>query len=123
MKKIIAVLIVTCCFNATHAQLANTSWTGSIATGGGSMNAFWKFTADTSYFYNSDDNSLVDVSVFKVQDSVFSIRRVSGQSSCDEGEGFYKFNIVNGELKLAVVKDGCTDRADALDKNTFKLSK
>lgn len=123
MKKIIAALIIACSFQIADAQLANTSWTGSISTGGGSMNALWKLTADTSYFYNSDDNVLVDVSVFKVQDSTVTIRRVSGESSCDDTEGVYKFTVANGEFKLFVVKDACTDRADALDKNTFKQKK
>ena len=123
MKKIIAALVIACSFQIADAQLANTSWTGSIETGNGSMNSLWKITADTSYFYNSDDNTLLDVSVFKVQDSTVSIRRVSGESSCGEEVGLYKFTVINGEFKLYLIKDDCADRAGALDKNTFKQKK
>ena len=120
MKKIFAALILACVFQTATAQLSNTSWKGSIQADGSTINALWKLTADSSYFYNSDDNSLLDVSVFKVQDSTVTIRKVSGESSCDESEGVYKFTVANGEFKLYLLKDDCSDRVHASNNNTFR---
>ncbi len=119
MKRILAGLIIICfCFTA-KAQLANTIWTGTINAGGNNMNILWKLASDTSFFYNNDDNTLLDVSVFKVEDSTFSLHRISGLSSCGEEEGVYKFALKDNNLNLLMVKDACNDRAGALDKSVF----
>ena len=119
MKRTLAAIIIICFFQTVNAQLANTSWTGSVTAGGGTINVLWKLTADSSFFYNSDDNSLLDVSVFKVQDSLVTIKKVSGLSGCDGAEGVYTFNVTEKELKLYLVKDDCYDRSDALNKSVF----
>ena len=91
MKRALLALVIISLGHVANAQLANTTWRGTIFAGGGDINALWRFTADSSYFYSSDDNSLLDVSVFKVQDSTFTAKKVSGLNSCGEAEGVYKF--------------------------------
>lgn len=119
MKKVFTVFIIICFCQAARAQFANTNWTGTITAGGSTINILWNLAADTSFFYNNDDNTLLDVSVYKVQDSTLSLKKVSGLSSCDEEEGIYKFVLNGNDLMLYLSKDSCTDRSEALDKSIF----
>jgi len=119
MKRTLLALVIICFSHMANAQLANTSWTGTINAGGTSMGAFWRLTADSSYFYSSDDNSLLDVSVFKVKDSIFTVRKVSGMNSCSEAEGVYTFSLKDNKLTFYLLKDECYDRSGALDKVVF----
>jgi len=119
MKRTLLALVIISFSHIANAQLANTSWTGTINAGGENINAFWKLTADSSYFYSSDDNSLLDVSVFKVKDSTFTIKKVSGLNSCSEAEGVYTFSLKDNKLTFYLSKDECYDRSSALDKVVF----
>ena len=119
MKRVLTAIMIICFCHAAKAQLANTTWTGSIMAGGNNLNILWHLASDTSFFYNNDDNSLLDVSVFKVQDSTLSLRKVSGLSNCGEEEGVYKFVIKDNTLNLYLAKDDCSDRSDALDKSVL----
>ena len=119
MKRTLLALVIISLGHVANAQLANTTWTGTISAGGGDINALWRLTADSSYFYSSDDNSLLDVSVFKVQDSTFTVKKVFGLNSCSEAEGVYKFSLKENQLIFYVVKDDCYDRSGALDKVVF----
>ena len=119
MKRTLTAIIIICFCQTAKAQLANTTWTGTIMAGGDNLNILLKLTSDTSFFYNNDDNSLLDVSVFKVQDSTLSLRKVSGLSNCGEEEGIYKFVLKDSSLNLYLAKDDCTDRSNALDKSVF----
>ena len=62
---------------------------------------------------------LLDVSVFRVQDSSISIRKVSGLSNCGEDEAVYTFILKDNNLNLYLTKDNCSDRSGALDKAVF----
>src|ERR1700712_2842192 len=116
MKLILANILIICFCHVAKAQLANTTWTGNVTAGGDNLNILWKLASDTSFFYNGDDNALLDLSVFKVQDSTLSIRKISGLSSCGDEEGIYKFVLKDNSLNLFLVKDICSDRYGALDK-------
>lgn len=119
MKRFVMILSVICCCQAAKSQLSNTSWTGSINAGGSTFNVTWHLASDSSYMYNNEDKSLLDVSLYKVQDSTLTIKKVSGLSGCNEAEGLYNFNIKGNELKISLYKDDCYDRYDAMDKTTF----
>jgi hypothetical protein len=119
MKKIFTAFLVIIFANVANAQLANSSWTGTINAGGNDINILWKLTADSSFFYNNDDNSLLDVATYKVQDSTLTIKKVSGLSSCGEEEGSYRFVITTDEMKLYLLKDDCNDRSEVLDNSKF----
>ena len=119
MKKTFATVIIICICCTAKAQLANTTWTGTVLAGGDNLNVLWKLASDTSFFYNNDDSSLLDVSIFKVQDSTISIRKVSGLSNCGEDEAVYTFILKDNNLNLYLTKDDCSDRSGALDKAVF----
>ncbi|MEO6719752.1 MAG: hypothetical protein ABIN67_05260 [Ferruginibacter sp.] len=120
MKKLLSALIVICFCQVANAQLANNSWTGTVSAGGGDINALWKLTADSSFFYSNDDNSLLDVSVITIHDSTLTIKKVSGLSGCNETQvGVYTFNITDDKLKIYLVKDECDERGEVLDKSSF----
>ena len=119
MKKILGAIIILCVCQAADAQLANTTWTGTVNAGGSNINALLKLTADSTYFYNNEDNSLLDVSLFKLKDSTITLKKVSGLSSCTEAEGVYTITLKGNELQFTLVKDDCYDRSGTLDKATF----
>ena len=122
MKRLLAVCIISCCFQIANAQLANTSWTGTIEAGGNTINVLWKVATDTSYFYGTDDNSLLDVSIITIQDGTLNLRKISGLSSCGSEDGLYTFEIKDNTLTIYLKKDDCPDRAAVLDKVSFTKS-
>jgi hypothetical protein len=120
MKKLLSALTVICLCHVANAQLANTAWTGTVSADGSDINALWKFTADSSYFYSNDDNSLLDVSVIKIQDGTITIKKVSGLSGCNDVQaGVYTFSITDNKMKFSLVKDECDERGAILDKAVF----
>lgn len=58
---------------------------------------------------------------YTMTDSVLSLQKLYGSSSCDTTLGKYKYAIVNNEMTLSLLSDDCYDRSNAI--GTMKLTK
>ena len=120
MNKIL-ILAVICCFGyAAKAQLASTSWIGTMNVQGG-MDAIFNYGKDTLVVINPSDNSTIETMTYSVNDSIISIKKVDGTSPCDnETVGKYSYKLENDQLTMKLVADDCSERAQAIESITLK---
>ncbi len=122
MKKIIFVLLVSVVSISVQAQLSHTAWKGAIK-GDNPQSAVLKFGRDT-LILSAADGSTIETMKYSVKDNILSIRKLSGQSDCDNiTVGKYKFDIKDGTATITLVADNCPDRSSALDKTAWKKAK
>jgi len=121
MKKMIIILIAFFINSTTHAQLANSSWKGTLNLDS-PLNTFFNFSSDTLEVLNQEDNSNLETMKYTITDSVLTLQKLYGQSQCG-GDiiGTYRCKITNDHLFLNVISDSCDDRKYAI--GTMELSK
>jgi hypothetical protein len=121
MKKMIIILIAFFITGTTHAQLANSSWKGTLNLDS-PLNTFFNFSSDTLEVLNQEDNSNLETMKYTITDSVLTLQKLYGQSQCG-GDiiGMYKCKITNDHLFLNVISDSCDGRKYAI--GTMELSK
>ncbi|MDB5248717.1 MAG: hypothetical protein JWQ40_3111, partial [Segetibacter sp.] len=117
MKQILFILLLVCSAFMANAQLENTRWLGKIQAGGNTLDVIFRFNNDTVTTTLHDDGSSIDVSTFKVRDSTITFIKVSGQSSCNDAPGKYKFLITGKHITFTKLGDDCYDRSGAIDKS------
>ncbi len=119
MKKMIVFLLVSVVSLSVHSQLANTKWKDTLKLDN-PVAVVFDFQKDTLTVTALEDGSLIETMTYKVQDTVFTITKISGQSSCDGATvGKYKFAIAGDEMYVTLLADDCTDRSSVLDKTKF----
>jgi hypothetical protein len=119
MKKSIFILLVVFTSTSVHAQLKNTKWKGTIQADN-TLNVVFDYRSDTLEVTNSDDGSNIETMTYTVKDTVLTLRKISGQSSCDtEGTGKYRFEIKDDALHLTQISDNCNDRTSALSNSKW----
>jgi hypothetical protein len=120
MKKTLAPLIILifCITSATHAQIQNTRWKGSLIMDS-TVGVIWHFDKDTSRVITQSDSSVLETMIYKTEGGFLFLTRVSGISSCEKVTGKYKFDIREEKLYLKAVDDPCQDRADAISGDPY----
>ena len=116
------LIVIATAFNDlnTSAQLANTTWKGTLNIQGG-IDVQFMYGKDTLNVINVEDNSTLETMKYTVKDSIVTIQKISGQSQCDPSSlGKYKFVINNGQMTMSMVSDDCYDRSNAIGTLTLK---
>jgi hypothetical protein len=100
---------------AGQAQLINTKWETTLQLENQTTVSF-EFKKDTLKAISTADGSVIETMTYTVQDSSLKVKRVMGESSCDNGTiGIYYFKITAKQLSLTLADDVCTDRSSALN--------
>jgi hypothetical protein len=121
MKKITLLLLVTISALVSHAQLAKTKWKGTLQLDN-PLEVIFDFGKDSLFVYTVADNSALETMIFTDSDKILTIKKVFGQSDCNETEGKYKYEIKNDELILTLVSDECTGRSSVLNNSKWGKS-
>ena len=119
MKKIMLIAAIVFTGIVANAQLANAKWQGTLQLNS-PTDVILDFKADTLEAITVEDNQVIELMKFAVQDSVLSIWKISGQSQCGDAESKYKFEIKENELTLTLLSDDCPDRSGVLDGTKWK---
>lgn len=99
---------------AAHPPLAGTRWKGDLHLESPTP-AIMDFHGDTVAIFNAQTQALIEIMTYTVRDSVFTIRKLSGQSDCDNVvAGRYRFSISGQGMDVHLVADSCDDRSMAL---------
>src|SRR6516164_8578244 len=106
MKKITLLLIVIIGTLTANAQLAKSKWKGTLQLDN-PLEVIFDFGKDSLFVYTVADNSALETMTFSDSDKVLIIKKVYGQSDCNEVEGKYKYEIKNDELLLTLIADDC----------------
>jgi hypothetical protein len=122
MKKIFLLLVVIIGGLAANAQLAKTKWKGTLQLDN-PLEVIFDFGKDSLFVYTLADNSALETMTFTDSDKVLTIKKVYGQSDCNETEGKYKYEIKNDELVLTLVSDDCTGRSSVLNNTKWGKTK
>ena len=124
MKKVI-FLFVFFFFAAValQAQLSQTKWKGTLQLDS-PIEVVFDFGKDTVNVYTVADNSGLETMLFTAKDGMLTIKKVVGQSSCDDQiTGKYKIDLNNDEMLFTLVSDDCADRANVLNKSKWIKAK
>ena len=119
MKKVFFFLLVSFASVTVNAQLKNTKWKGTIQVDD-KIDVVFDYKSDTLEVSNTADGSNIETMTYAVKDSVITLKKVYGQSSCDgTSTGKYKFAIKNDVLFLTQISDTCNDRTSALSNSKW----
>ena len=124
MKKLFLSIFVLVASVTVKAQLANTRWKDTLKLDN-PTEVIFDFGEDTLVVTAVADGSLIETMTYTVEGSVFTIKKINGQSDCDASVlGKYKFDIKGKDMYVTLVSDDCNDRSSVLDKTTFvKMAK
>ena len=115
MKKTIIIVLAALISISGFSQLSNTRWKGTIK-GDNPRNVILDFKKDTVLLYTVSDSEMVERMTFAATGSNFTVKKIDGQSDCDNGSpGTYNYLLQNGKMLITLNKDGCADRYTALD--------
>jgi len=115
MKKI-SLFILTLLFHLiTFAQLANTKWVG-IIKGDNPRKVYFNFNDAGFSVYTVSDSTLAEMMVYSTEGNQLTVKKVDGQSDCDNGSvAKYTFKDIKDSLFVKVKDDACPDRSSAID--------
>ena len=114
MKKLLMIVFLLSIFSGVHAQLTNTKWKGVLKIQD-DIPTIFDFGKDTLTLTTYANNVLIEDMTYTIADSVLTLKKISGQSDCDQEIGKYKYSIKGELLLLNLVSDGCEDRSSVLD--------
>ncbi|MBS1597049.1 MAG: DUF3471 domain-containing protein [Bacteroidetes bacterium] len=120
MKKIIFSVTAVLMFSFAHAQLSNSKWKGKLL-GDNPRNVFLDFKKDKLDVIAIYDSSLVESMSLIVEENTFSVKKIEGQSDCDNmSVGKYAFSLQKDVLMIKKLSDDCGDRSSAIDGTKWK---
>ena len=106
-----------------HPPLAGTRWKGDLHLESPTP-AVMDFHGDTLAIFNAQTQALIEIMTCTVRDSVFAIRKLSGQSDCDNVvSGRYGFSINGQGMDVHLVADSCDDRSMALTDTHWEMAR
>jgi hypothetical protein len=115
MRKMILIALVAFISISVNAQLANSKWKGVLVLDS-PVDVVFDFKADSLEAIVAADNSSLELMQYSVKDTILTIQKISGQSSCASNNlAKYKFEIKEGTLLLTLIEDDCYDRGSVLD--------
>jgi len=115
MKKILAIVLLLLIYSGANAQLTNTKWKGVLKIQD-DIPTIFDFGKDTLTLTTYANNVLIEDMTCAIADSILTLKKISGQSDCDQEVGKYKFSIKGDVLSLKLFSDACGDRSSVLDK-------
>lgn len=114
MKPLALTLLISFAAITGKAQFTNTKWKVTLyfpeAT-----EVIFAFKTDTVEVISAGNSEIFETMLYTVQDSVVTIKKISGQSECDDTPGKYKFQMKDDGMFVTLVEDACTHRADILN--------
>lgn len=122
MRKIMLALLIMFIACSSNAQLSGTKWKGTVNLQGSALDVEFNFSNDTLDVINTSQNESLETMKYTLADSVISLQKISGGSSCGTEIGKYKYVAMNNEMTLSLISDDCSDRAAAIGSN-MKLKK
>jgi hypothetical protein len=115
MKKILLFIFPLFFQLTTSAQLANTRWVGTIK-GDNPRKVYFNFNEGGFSVYTVSDSSLVEMMVYTTENNQLTVKKVDGQSDCDNGStAKYSFKATKDSLFIKKIEDVCDDRSSAVD--------
>ncbi len=109
----VLVLFLTAVAGKSQAQsLKNTAWKFYVDQLHDSLT--FHIGADSSYTTTSTGETVIR-STMKTDKDTLKIADIDGQYFCPDGEGVYRYTVEGDILSLFLIKDPCTNRADALN--------
>ena len=118
MKKTFLIFCIAFMAIASHAQFAHTTWKGAIK-GDAAQAAVLKFSKDTLVLAKPN-GEVIETMKFSVKNGVMTLKKISGQSDCDNvAIGKYTATVTGKSLALTVTADACQDRIDGINKTQW----
>jgi hypothetical protein len=115
MNKIILLLFLSLTRISSIAQLSHTIWKG-VVRGDNPRSVLLGFRKDTAVLLTIYDSSVVESMTYSVKDSTLILKKLEGQSDCDNSSiGKYKFWVRGSVLNIKLIEDPCEDRSSAID--------
>lgn len=115
MKKMIFIVLVAFVSVSVNAQLANSKWKGVLVLDS-PVDVIFDFKTDTLEAIVVADNSSLETMQYTIKDTVLTIQKISGQSTCPGTTvAKYKFELKEDSFVLTLIEDDCYDRAGVLD--------
>ena len=122
MKKIALLALICFIVMSADAQLTNTKWKVTLYIPD-STDVIFDFRTDTVEAITEATNESLETTIYTVQDSILTFKKVYGQSDCDDTViGKYKFEMKDDGMFLTLIEDNCSDRSNALN-NKAKWTK
>jgi hypothetical protein len=115
MKKIIFIFLAYFVSQSVNAQFSNKKFKGTLKLET-DVEVILDFRTDTLVVYRAQDSASLETMVFTANDTLLTMKKVEGQSSCDVNTvGKYKYALKADEVILTLFADDCTDRSSVLD--------
>jgi hypothetical protein len=115
MKKIIFIFLAYFVSQSVNAQFSNKKFKGTLKLDT-DVEVIFDFKTDTLVVYRALDSANLETMVYTANDTLLTIKKVEGQSSCDVNTlGKYKYILKADDLTLILFADDCTDRSSVLD--------
>lgn len=118
MKKLTTTALLLFVICGAQAQLINTKWKGVLKIQD-DIPTIFDFGKDTLTLTTYANNVLIEDMTYKVTDSILTLKKISGQSDCDQEIGKYRFSVKGDVLSLKLVSDACEDRSSVIDNTSF----
>jgi hypothetical protein len=119
MKTFVLLFLLTTTGFVANAQLANTKWTGVLNVPD-PLDVVLDFKKDVVDVIMDNNGEAVETMAYTIQGDVLTLRKVSGQSSCDTTSvATLKFAVVADKLSVTPVSDECPLRAGSWTKAAF----
>lgn len=122
MKKIFFLSLIAMISLSVKAQLAKTKWKGALQLES-MTDIVFDFGKDSLIARIAADNTPLEAMTFTDKDQTLTIKKVYGQSSCEEIMGKYKYEIKNDEMVLTLMTDDCYDRSNVLNGTKWTKTK
>jgi regulatory protein YycI of two-component signal transduction system YycFG len=123
MKKIIFIFLAYFATQAVSAQFSNKKFKGTLKLET-DVEVVFNFKADTLNVYRALDSANLETMVFTANDTLLTLKKVEGQSSCDVNTlGKYKYVLKGDDLTFILFADDCTDRSSVLDNTKWTRMK
>jgi regulatory protein YycI of two-component signal transduction system YycFG len=123
MKKIIFIFLAYFATQAVSAQFSNKKFNGTLKLET-DVEVVFNFKADTLNVYRALDSANLETMVFTANDTLLTLKKVEGQSSCDVNTlGKYKYVLKGDDLTFILFADDCTDRSSVLDNTKWTRMK
>jgi hypothetical protein len=119
MKTVLLCVVFMIVATAAKAQLANTKWSGlmNVPT---QQNVILDFKTDTVKMILPDNDGYVgETMLYSVKDSVITLKKVDGNSPCDQSAFTLTYAIKGNQLFVKTLSDVCEDRKNAWPATPF----